>query len=92
MRHRSQPPRWLLLPRPTTPPPSKTEVAAARGAVALAEGDAATALLLLRNETLLDEVSTAGDTKPNVDTVTKTETTVCGSAVRKTRLHVEVTQ
>ena len=42
MWHRWQPPRWLLLPRRTTPPPSKTEVAAARGAVALAEGDAAT--------------------------------------------------
>ena len=31
-----------LRSRRTTPPPSKTEVAAARGAVALAEGDAAT--------------------------------------------------
>jgi hypothetical protein len=29
-----------LLQRRTTPPPSKNEVAAARGAVALAEGDA----------------------------------------------------
>jgi hypothetical protein len=36
--HRWQSPRRLLLPRHTTPPPSKTEVAAARGAVALAEG------------------------------------------------------
>jgi hypothetical protein len=37
------------MPRRTTPPPSKTEVAAARSAVALAEDDAATALPLLRN-------------------------------------------
>jgi hypothetical protein len=47
--HRWQSPRRLLLPRRTTAPPSKTEVAAARGAVALAAGDAATALPLLRN-------------------------------------------
>jgi hypothetical protein len=59
--HRWQSPRRLLLPRRTTAPPSKTEVAAARGAVALAAGDAATAVSSTSGEPSIHASSSFGD-------------------------------